>query len=193
MEHPKLPCNSLCLSDNYIFSEIDNIHLNLIPLFDVLLPEKSDIEFHISIFTLFYYKNSDNSIEIKDISRIVREGIKKIRPHNFKFNLSIIRSSPSNYHDRVILTNNSIIQSGSGFGIFINDKVNDKLRIRHRTTINRTHPITYSMANVQNNGSDIYYYNFLIEKMIEDYNQFINILKQKNAYISFSNRLLEIS
>lgn len=59
-------CNSMIIADNYIFNDVDN---NLYKILDLLLPQTSDITFHLTIFSAFYDEkdlNTGNIITAND-------------------------------------------------------------------------------------------------------------------------------
>ena len=104
---PRL-CNSLILVDNYIFNDFKLLDDNLKQILDALLPDRLDIPFHIAICSEMGNK-TDQDCKIK-----VDNLIKKIRP-NLIVKTETLKCSTSDFHDRIIITNNIYISCGSGF------------------------------------------------------------------------------
>ncbi len=118
-------CNSLAIIDNYILSEKTILHENLFPILDSLLPNSLKIPFHISIFA----KKEVNGriLNFQNFHDEIYSEIKRIRPDlNIKLGIFQIRNE---IHDRNIITNYFILDSGSGFDLFKNKKA------RHQTKI----------------------------------------------------------
>lgn len=103
-------CNSLILVDNYIFNDFKLLDDNLKQILDALLPERLDIPFHIAICSEMGNKSEqDCLIKVDNL-------IKNIRP-NLIVKIDILKCSTSDFHDRIIITNNIYISCGSGFEI----------------------------------------------------------------------------
>lgn len=124
-------CNSMIIADNYIFNDVDN---NLYKILDLLLPQTSDITFHLTIFSAFYDEkdpNTGNIITANDqINAKKTELEKRIKGSNKNSNhplrpfLNIVievfndvydstgtRTQNKFFHKRLILTNQYVIIS----------------------------------------------------------------------------------
>lgn len=104
------PCNNIILVDSYIMNEKDDdIKSNLSSLFDSLLPTKlNKIEFSINIFTK---ETDDNQKNKKKIDLIVKH-IPTLRAYPINVQVKLERNID---HDRYLLTNYCLINSGYGF------------------------------------------------------------------------------
>ena len=103
-------CNSLILVDNYIFNDFKLLDDNLKQILDALLPKRLNIPFHIAICSEMGNKTEqDCLIKVDNL-------IKNIRP-NLIVKIDILKCSTSDFHDRIIITNNIYISCGSGFEI----------------------------------------------------------------------------
>ena len=107
-----VPCNSLIIVDNYIFSKTELVKENLTDIFDTLIPShlSSKVEFQITFFT-----SSINNA--KDKLRSIIDLLEGLRPE-IKFSVTIIKSSSDNFHDRNIISNNILVSCGGGFDLF---------------------------------------------------------------------------
>lgn len=127
----KHPCNALAIVDNYILKNEMIINENIVPILDKLLPKKLEIPFHISIFAKNEFNNKKHQEHILNL-------ISAIRPElNFKFTMHKMQNE---FHDRSIITNYMLIDSGSGFDLF------SKNRANHQTRITGYYP--FSAANI---------------------------------------------
>lgn len=125
------PCNALAIVDNYILKSEMIITENLLPILDRLLPKKLEIPFHISIFAKNDFNNKKYHEEISNL-------ITRIKPE-LSFKLTIHKMQ-NEFHDRSIITNYLLIDSGSGFDLF------SKNRAIHQTRITGYYP--FSAANI---------------------------------------------
>lgn len=116
----RLPCNSLVVVDNYILDKEDDFKNNLVPLIDILLPQKlhsTQNKFDIIIIT----QNKENKDYQKRIDAI-ENSIK--RPFLLNISVIILLKKEDN-HDRNIFTNYQWFHSGHSFSYF-GDKGNVK-------------------------------------------------------------------
>ncbi len=110
----KHPCNSLAIVDNYILKNETVIRENLIPILDQLLPSSLEIDFHLSVFSMNEFNNDR-------YFRLVQSELQRLRPNlTCKITLHQIRNSE--FHDRCLMTNYLLCDSGSGFDLFVNRK-----------------------------------------------------------------------
>lgn len=148
IKYPSLNiCNSIIIIDNYLFVDDkdkgnitcewpDKLKKNLRPIIQALLPEMLDdkIVFEIAVFTAQEKEKDWKGFESQYnyIKTLLSE--KKI---NYRINF--YGKCHDAFHDRCILTNNVLISSGRGFGIFTKNKETSK-----PTTINITFPFIQS-------------------------------------------------
>ena len=126
-EHAK-HSNSMIIVDNYILDDTTKIRNNICSLLDILLPNKTTVEYHILLFGIL--KGTKKSLTEKDAERrfqLLDNEIKRIRPQ-LKYKLSIFNSK--DFHDRIIITNNVWIDCGGGFDLFNNGKACKRTNIR---------------------------------------------------------------
>ncbi len=105
------PCNAMLISDEYLCKD-KNPEGNIYQILDCLLPQKLEINFHLTIFT-------------GDIAQFdaITEKLKTLRT-NYTINFTIIQVTKSNpIHDRNLITNYFWINSGHGFHLFNRGKV----------------------------------------------------------------------
>ena len=114
----RYPCNSLALADNYICTDDATIRENLIEIFDAILPLRLDsdlnVPFQISIFTTLKKNDNKDDIDSNGCYNKIAKFIGKIRP-NLYFKLSIFKCKQ--FHDRIIVTNNTFISCAGGFDL----------------------------------------------------------------------------
>lgn len=104
--------NSMVVVDNYVLKDTKKFEQNLYSLLDKLLPERTEIEYHISIFTKVF--GSDFEMQLRFDK--VNNKIKSIRP-KLKFALEI-RDADEQFHNRKVVTNNVYISCDKGFDLF---------------------------------------------------------------------------
>ncbi len=166
----KHPCNSMAIVDNYILINETEIKNNLIKILDKLLPDKLKIPFHISIFS----KNENNN---KKHFEYISKSIKKLRPNlSFKLTIHQLRNQ---FHDRTIITNYLILDSGSGFNLF---KKNGAM---HLTKIIGYFPSFTNNINEDTRNS----YEVLRNKMKDVYNNSCQTEYLTNYWGAKENRL----
>lgn len=176
------PSNSMCIVDNYILSSEYVILKNLIPFLLLMLPKELSVTYHVSIFTLF---DSNTGLE-EDLIKITEDFITaKVKEKKPKLDLivGIYKSSKRDFHDRAIITNNMILESGAGFDIFRTDKYNSTKTISiHKTTIHGYYSMFQIDLSSKSGSKNISMSDFLLSKCR-------NIHKKTN---NKPNRLLEI-
>ena len=105
----KLPCNSLILTDNYLFSN-DETYENIYSILKALMPSNLEIDFDLTIIG-YDAKKSYKSIEEQSIKIMT----KLKTDYSYNINLTIIRED---HHGRYIHTNNTRFFVEKGFGLF---------------------------------------------------------------------------
>ena len=117
-------CNALILMDKYICKEgsVSRMNKNLKPLLKVLLPERMDIPFQLSIFSEF------DQTKGKQIYQDIIDTIKEIRTE-LDFQLTLYHTHE--IHDRLILTNAYMIEVGAGFALFKNGVAANETTVRY--------------------------------------------------------------
>ncbi len=182
--------NSLCIVDNYLLKDEDTIDLNLIPILNYLLPFTLKVPFHISIFT---QKNRplEQPLDFNKLKLVLNEKIKRLRPDNFQFTLGIFNSNSRDFHDRYIITNNLIIESGSGFDLIRKNKDTGIEESIHRTKVTCVYKNFNKNLKYFNNDKMIDIGKFTLKSLADKYfdRKLSYLLNDK--YKSFENRLLE--
>ena len=106
------PINSAVIMDNYLFNNFEGRKLSVYSIIKNLVPTKLKIPFHL---TMFIY--NDGNLKKEKMEQVIKE------IHELKLGspikVSIIAHTiKDETHDRYILTNYHLINSGRGFGIF---------------------------------------------------------------------------
>lgn len=155
-------CNSMVFVDNYGLKSMEN---NLFMLFDILLPEKMNVVFNITIVSTDI--SNDDKSKIKNY-------LKKKRP-NLTYSIQFLSATitivdrhnnakeVNLFHDRAIITNNIWIGIGGGFDIF--RKTGNHYEANKTTTLD----VVYPFIRDSDKYKDIY--NFLIEDVNDAFNQ----------------------
>lgn len=118
-------CNALVLMDKYICKEgsVSRMNKNLKSLLNALLPDSLDgIPFQLSIFSEF------DQTQGKRIYQEICDTIRNIRP---KLNVSTTLYHTHEIHDRLIVTNNFMIEVGAGFALFKNGAAANETTIKY--------------------------------------------------------------
>jgi len=176
--HASYNCNSMIIADNYIFEEANN---NLYKILDLLLPQTSDITFHLTIFSAFYdikdrtgriVQTANDQINAKKIE--LEERIKglpnmnsnpPLRPFlnieieifNDALDPSGLNTKKKIFHKRAILTNQYVIISEM-FNLFLSSRTQEaNLHTGNTSTIS----ISYPMCNRDNKDFDDTYWIYL--------------------------------
>lgn len=116
----RYPSNAFVIADNYIFSDKDKIKKNLIAILKELLISSKKVctEIDLIIVSGQVYKEGYNDVSL---DKIYKEVIKHLRDALFlNVNLCIVKAK---YHDRLILSNYFVINSGNSFNYFNYDDV----------------------------------------------------------------------
>ncbi|MCU0327033.1 MAG: hypothetical protein MUF45_17650 [Spirosomaceae bacterium] len=110
----KLPCNSLILTDNYLFSN-DETYENIFSILVALMPQKLSIDFDLTLIGF------DAKKSFKSIKEQSDKILSQLKTHfSYNINLTIVRED---HHGRYINTNYTRFQSEKGFGLFKNSKI----------------------------------------------------------------------
>ena len=113
----KLPCNSLILTDNYLFSN-DETYENIFSILVALMPQHLAVTFDL---TLIGFDARRHFKSIREQSDKIASHLNKI--FSYKINLTIVRED---HHGRYIHTNYTRFQSEKGFGLFNNNRIRPK-------------------------------------------------------------------
>ncbi len=118
----RYPSNAFVIADNYIFSYKPNIKNNLLKILKELLNSAKQVTSEIDLIIIsesFYKENGSTEISIdklhREVTKYLRDDLKF-----YNFNLCIVRAK---YHDRLILSNYFVINSGNSFNYFNYDDV----------------------------------------------------------------------
>jgi hypothetical protein len=124
------------LVDNYILTDSNLLEENLTSIFDILLPQKLNLEvpFQISIFTTLKTSDQKNDINSAERQKQIANLIELLRPELW-FKLSIFKVSKDKFHDRTLITNNYYVSCGGGFDLF------KQHRPTKMTSINIVYPV----------------------------------------------------
>jgi hypothetical protein len=110
------PSNAFLIADNYIFSYKPNIPNNLLKLLKELLKLSKNVKGEIDLIIIAdeFYKDQ-NKIEV-DIEDLHKQVERYLRDWSFiNVNLCIVKAK---YHDRLIMSNYFIVNSGNSFNYF---------------------------------------------------------------------------
>lgn len=115
-------CNALILMDKYICKEgsVSRMNKNLKSLLNVLLPEKLEIPFQLSIFSEF------DQMHGKQIYKEISDVISEIRPD---LDVQFTLYHTHEIHDRLVVTNTYMIEVGAGFALFKNGVATNETKI----------------------------------------------------------------
>lgn len=161
--------NSLIIVDNYILKDTKKFDKNIFSILDVMLPQETEIPYHISVFTKIFGSEEDMQLRYE---KIVDE-TKRIRPKlDFMFE---IRDADEFFHDRKMVTNNAYFTIGKGFDIFPLDKRDTDLHV--------SFPFLYDSEE------EISYYALLKKLSTIEYRKFGKHIWSDSP---MTNRLLEI-
>ncbi len=119
--------NAILIVDSYIVKDTTLFENNIFKILDILLPQEIEATFDISIVSKDFTQN-------REIIRYekLNEHIKQIRP-KLKYNMTLYRDQ--DIHDRLILTNNMLIECGAGFNL-----LNENGIAKHSTRIAISYP-----------------------------------------------------
>lgn len=190
----KHPCNSIAIVDNYLLKNEEVIKANLIPILQKLIPYDLITPFHLSIFTSKKIKEGDKVavIDFGKISKLIIEEIRKTRSKQFKLKVGIFNSNSKDYHDRVIITNYMIIDSGSGFDLFKKYELDDGNEVAiHQTKIIGYYPHFASNLNIKSKDQFVNIYSFHFNNMRSDYIKSKEWASNNNKPFHMINRLFE--
>lgn len=190
------PCNSLIVIDPYLLAkqEIDgetksvtfpNIANNIESLLDAILPQKLDIDFHLSVISYLEIKEGQKMEEIvKRAYERLRKCLKRKRKElNVKLGFFYTDRSYNykveSFHSRHIVSNNFMLDSEDGFDLF-----NDKGYItKNNPTVSIVYPRLFG-----NSRQDMTKY----EKWIESVKKFILDSSDNRFCGTKENRLFDL-
>lgn len=144
LNHKYIPIsNSLVIVDNYILKDIANLR----NLLDVILPQRLNIVFNLSIYAL------DKTI-VKDTiyKRIIPE-IESLREGKLNVKIVVCSTSTNDFHDRVIISNNTWIDCSGGFDLLKKDGASNK-----RTVLRIAFPFILNPASKKSWENESYIY-----------------------------------
>ncbi len=117
----KVPCNSMIIIDPYIFANPRNIENSFVSWLDCVLPNCDlSVEFHLSILSMINDEKGNQLFGegIKLIYEKICKIIKDLRK-GLRFVLTIFSiGKGEDFHNRIIITNNVLIQAPDGLDIF---------------------------------------------------------------------------
>jgi len=108
----KHPCNSIVLVDNYILKKDNtNLHQDIKSLFDALLPS----QLNRNTFNIQIYATDANDGKDDTKKDLIKNTIKDLRPYTIDVTISSSHVTTGSQHDRYLLTNYCMFNSGYGF------------------------------------------------------------------------------
>ncbi|NPD85432.1 hypothetical protein HNS38_11710 [Lentimicrobium sp. L6] len=133
-KNTKLPSNSLIITDHYILDKKNDVKNNLEAMVDAILPSHLNTSYHISIITL-----DDDSLNVPAYFQKRLEKLTALRDYTIKINVYLVKKNK--VHDRTILSNYWIAESGHGFDYYnekgsIKGNHNTKLSISGINSVN---------------------------------------------------------
>ena len=134
IENNTSPCTDIIIVDQYIFAQADYMYgINSYALLEALCRSAKETSINIVIFTLDRCKNGKEKdgrdhyedIPFKPIMRGIKEKIKNIVGE--EPNVTFVKISSQDKHDRTIVTNYKMFTSGDSFKYFKEDGTNVSL------------------------------------------------------------------
>lgn len=148
----RYPSNAFVIADNYIFSYKPNIKNNLLKILKELLNSAKQVTTEIDLIIIGegFYKERDSDNEDISIDKLHREVTKYLRDELkfYNFNLCIVKAK---YHDRLILSNYFVINSGNSFNYFNYD---DVTVLPQNTRLSLT-PFTHDYSFIDTYGAEL--------------------------------------
>jgi len=126
-------CNSIIINDKYLCNK-GYVSPDLKDLLDVILPQRIEIPFHLSIFSEVN-SNGDSIFEE------IKNAIASIRTLDFCKNI-LITLCYTTLHDRFIISNTYFITVGAGFALFNGGKKpqnTTSLKMHYPTAVGKKH------------------------------------------------------
>lgn len=176
------PINSAVIIDNYLLDKFERRSYSLYNLIKALVPEGLVIPFHLTIF--LYNKNGNLNLKKDKLSQVIEE-IHNLRLGS-EIKVSIVAHTHNDLsHDRNILTNFHLINSGRGFGVIDSRGVKENAQGEIKSTF---HGIEYLNSSI----SVKHQHSHLLEWMKDIYADNIGV---ETSYFfeigdKFDNRLL---
>lgn len=115
-----IPCNSVLICDNYLFSYTGSFENNFSKLIDAFLPNNKKGEFHLVIITsVFYGYDKTKKQNTTKIEKIYKTILNILNEKGFeKAVFTLVEATVEDTHDRHIYTNYQVIKSGHSFNYF---------------------------------------------------------------------------
>ena len=189
-EQLQQPCNSMIVIDPYLLNSIvvdkvnntisfPGILNNLEPLLDAVLPQKLEIDYHLTIIS-----SLENRDDIKRAYEKVKKCLKRVRK-DLNVKLGLVYTAKGYYyktesfHSRHVISNNFCVDSEDGLDLF-----NEKGYItKNNPTVTIVFPRLFG-----NSRQDISKY----ESWIKSVKKYIDSCPEKDFYGTKENRLLEL-
>lgn len=126
LEKFRFPSNAAVIADNYILKNRIGIDVNLFSILEALLPDQLNIEYHLTILCR-ETRNLENDYQL------INEFLKSRYNYPIILSIGITETGLKNIHDRDIITNYCMYNSGAGFDLF--KKTNQGLNSKYFTRI----------------------------------------------------------
>lgn len=129
-----IPCNSVLICDNYLFSYEASFEDNFSKLINEFLPPNKKIEFHLVIITSVFYGydkiRKTNTIGLDKIYKRILSILDSKGYNNII--TTLVEATIHDTHDRHIYTNYQVLKSGHSFNYF---KQDSKVALKQSTTL----------------------------------------------------------
>ena len=176
------PINSAVIVDNYILEKFERRSESLYNLIKAIVPDGLVIPFHLTIFV--YNKNGEMNLKQDKLEQVIEE------IHNLKLGskikISIIAHTRNDLtHDRYIITNFHLINSGRGFGVIDSRGVKENAQGDIKSTF-------YGIEYLTSSNSVKHQYSHILEWLKEIYSDNSGVETDYFFEIGdeFDNRLL---
>ena len=168
---PIKPVNSLIISDNYLFKEIElRKEKGLFSILRAIVPNDLKIPFHLAIFS---YIGDKTSFSKNEADKLISEIKNVFGEEKIKVTIIIHGSNDSKKttHDREILSNYHVITSGIGFSVIEKDKIKDVAK-------GHIEPVFHSLATTPENHMATKHFHFQTLQWLK------KIYNKDNIYIA---------
>ena len=174
-----LPINSIIICDQYFFSYEASFIPNAIGLIDSLLGniQIENTKVDITIFFKLYFSQTRVSLK-KFHEKIISEIIKRKENLKYKINLTLVQTELEWYHDRKIITNSYLIETGNSFSFY--DRTG-KIKLNGITNF-EFYPVFHIKYDKSNNSMSI------LERYFSHLTFLKKLCKNGNAKIAGSNQ-----
>lgn len=119
--------NSMIIADNFILDDTKLINKNFKALLETLLPDSSEIEYHLTIFaklTGTKHSQTEKDAELRYAKAL--EVITEICKNKGNLICRLTIFDTDDFHDRIIVTNNVWIDCGAGFDLINSSGLSSK-------------------------------------------------------------------